>query len=189
MRALVLVILVWAGGCVHCPVTFIALGDSLTSGYGNPGPAWPAILADETGWTLLSNEGVPGDLTADMLGRLGPILDAKPDLLLVMGGINDVAHCVPQADTLASLDAIATAAMSSGIAVAVLAPPHDGMRTTLCGTDWHAAVDALDDAIMAAGYRAIDLRPAVPASATVDNVHPDATGAKAIADAVAACLA
>ena len=48
----------------------LALGDSLTAGYGaTPAESWPARLAELTGWQVI-NEGVNGDTSAGALGRL-----------------------------------------------------------------------------------------------------------------------
>lgn len=54
--------------------TVLALGDSLTAGYGAAaGADYPAQLANKTAWNII-NGGVSGDTTAGALSRL-------PDLL------------------------------------------------------------------------------------------------------------
>ena len=53
----------------------LALGDSITAGYGlDPGQAWPALLAEKTGWKIV-NGGISGDKTGDALARLPALLE------------------------------------------------------------------------------------------------------------------
>ena len=64
-----------------------ALGDSLTWGYPfGPEASW----AQDRGPVKILNFGVNGDTLADMLTRLETALAPGPDILLVMGGANDV---------------------------------------------------------------------------------------------------
>lgn len=68
----------------------IALGDSLTFGYGaSQNLSYPKILAQKTGWEVI-NAGVDGDTTANVLSRLEGIIAQKPKLVLLGIGGNDV---------------------------------------------------------------------------------------------------
>lgn len=78
----------------------LALGDSITAGYGlSPEQAWPALLASQTGWTIV-NGGVSGNTAGDALARLPALLDKHaPKLVLVILGGNDMLRKVPETQT------------------------------------------------------------------------------------------
>ena len=69
----------------------VALGDSITYGYPfTPDVSWVERLRQETGWMVV-NSGVSGDTFLDMALRLETdVLAHKPDLVILMGGTNDV---------------------------------------------------------------------------------------------------
>ncbi len=84
--------------------TVIALGDSLTYGYGaSPETSYPATLAQLTQWRVI-NAGVNGHTSADVLARVDDIINGtfvsgakvhdsqikSPDLVLLGVGGNDV---------------------------------------------------------------------------------------------------
>jgi acyl-CoA hydrolase len=82
----------------------LALGDSITAGYGlDPGQAWPALLAEKTGWKIV-NVGISGDKTGDALARLPALLDEHaPKLVLVTLGGNDMLRKLPEEQTRGNL--------------------------------------------------------------------------------------
>lgn len=92
----------------------LALGDSLTAGYGLPtAHGFPArleaLLQVEHPGTRVQNAGISGNTTADALRRLPRTLlglSARPHLAIVELGGNDVLRGVPAAQTRANLDAI-----------------------------------------------------------------------------------
>ena len=95
-------------------VTVLALGDSLFAGYGlGPGESYPAHLeaalkARGTPVRIV-NAGVSGDTTADGLARVDFVLGgmkAKPALVIISLGGNDMLRAVPPAETRKSLEAI-----------------------------------------------------------------------------------
>ena len=61
--------------------TTVVLGDSITFGGW-----WSNNFRGQN----MVNKGIPGDGTEGMLGRLGPVLAAKPNKILVLAGINDL---------------------------------------------------------------------------------------------------
>ena len=69
----------------------VCLGDSLTAGYKvRPEEAWVSILNRETPHTWV-NCGISGDTSVGMLARLQTeVLPQNPDMVLWMGGCNDV---------------------------------------------------------------------------------------------------
>jgi len=79
-------------------LTFVALGDSTTAGFGDPMPdgswrGWAALLADglaPPGQVAFHNLAVSGALAADVAReQLPAALDHKPDVAAVLVGVND----------------------------------------------------------------------------------------------------
>jgi acyl-CoA thioesterase-1 len=114
--------------------TYVAIGDSITAGMrptdrlDTPGPtAWvngetAARLVRVGGWA------VPGRTTADMLANARP---ATADVLVLLGGTNDLAHGFPWEGSAANLRGIA-AEVGAASTLLVAIPPNDrdpGART------------------------------------------------------------
>lgn len=104
--------------------TVIALGDSLTYGYGaSPETAYPKILADLSKWRVI-NAGVNGDTSADVLDRVDEITKQNPDLVLLGVGGNDVLQRVQSDTTRANIIATIDTLQSKNIDVVLIAEPH-----------------------------------------------------------------
>lgn len=94
----------------------LAFGDSLTAGYGLPGPQsfaarLEAGLRRRWSGARVINAGVSGNTTADGVRRLPTVLarlSTRPDLAIVELGANDLLRGLPPAATRANLDAILT---------------------------------------------------------------------------------
>ena len=63
------------------------IGDSLT--HGNIGDCWVENLRKEYPKDTFLNEGINGDVVWQVQQRIKPILDCKPDIVLLMIGTND----------------------------------------------------------------------------------------------------
>uniref|UniRef100_UPI0007660B02 SGNH/GDSL hydrolase family protein n=2 Tax=Streptomyces TaxID=1883 RepID=UPI0007660B02 len=78
---------------------FVALGDSLTEGVGDPVAGgrrgWAALLADGLGpGTRFTNLAVSGSQTRDVRDRqLAAALALRPDIASVVVGVNDTLRC------------------------------------------------------------------------------------------------
>jgi lysophospholipase L1-like esterase len=165
----------------------LAIGDSLTHGYGAPPEAaWPAKLGALTGWQV-DNEGVNGDTTEGALRRLPALLGAQAyDAILIGIGGNDMLRGVPAAATRERLAALVAQARAHTSHVAVLATPApDAMR---------AAVGALSDAPfyeeVAKSQQALlvaDVYASVLSDASLrsDRIHANARGYERIAQLLA----
>lgn len=100
----------------------IFLGDSLTAGYGLPSEqAFPNRLA---AWlkaggrpVRVVNAGVSGDTSADGLRRLSPLLETRPNAVVLALGFNDGYGQVPTREIEANLGRIVTAAQYAGAKV------------------------------------------------------------------------
>jgi acyl-CoA thioesterase-1 len=110
--ALALAFAVLAAGPARAgPVTIVALGDSLTAGYGLPeADAFPVRLErtlKERGHdVVIVNAGVSGDTTAGGLARLDWVLADRPAIVILALGANDGLRGIDPRTTRANLDAI-----------------------------------------------------------------------------------
>jgi acyl-CoA thioesterase I len=170
------------------PLKIVAFGDSLTSGHRlGERSAYPAILArrlhDADLPAVIVNRGVSGDTTAGALRRLTSALDLQPQILIVALGANDGLRGVPVAQVRGNLERIIEGAQARGIQVLLCgmeALPLYGWQYTV---EFHQIFPAL-----AAKYRV----PLVPflldrviGDSTLmspDGIHPNAEGAKVLAD-------
>jgi lysophospholipase L1-like esterase len=175
----------------HRVYPFVALGDSLTSGYNTPGPAWPTILDSKDPYlTLYNNAGVPGDTTADMVARLNrDVWVYKPNYVLVLGGTNDLGDGISQATTIANLRYVITQAKSHGVVPILINVPPDSYASM------SSKIDALNAAIvhLANSYRLVVVDIHTPLSAsngaiqaryTSDGLHFSSLGAQVVANAI-----
>lgn len=104
--------------------TVLALGDSLTFGYGaNPGESYPAQLQKLTGWNIV-NGGVSGDTSAQALSRLPALLARKPKLVIVGIGGNDFLRKVPEEQTHANIAKIIETVQKENIPAVLVGVPH-----------------------------------------------------------------
>jgi acyl-CoA thioesterase-1 len=170
---------------------FIAFGDSLTSGYNTPGPAWPTILdAKDVHLILQRNSGVPGDTTAQMRARLQrDVISYHPSYMLVMGGTNDLGHGVSDATIIANLRYIITTAKANKIIPILLEIPPDSY------SGMTAKIDSLNAQIvhLANSYRftVVDINTPLRTSSgtmaskyTSDGLHLSAAGSQLVATTI-----
>jgi lysophospholipase L1-like esterase len=170
---------------------FVALGDSLTSGYGDPGPAWPVRLdKEDANLTLAHNSGVVGDRTADMWYRINSDVFAyNPNVLFILGGTNDLGHGYGVSATISNLKAIILAARAKSIRIFMLTIPPDSYPSMA------DKIDTLNAAIvhLANIYQivVIDIHAALSTTSgvfvpayTVDGLHFSAAGAQRVADTI-----
>jgi acyl-CoA thioesterase-1 len=119
------------------PATVLALGDSLTAGYGLPAQAsFPARLEQRLKAAGLEvrvvNAGVSGDTSAGGLARLDWALADRPSVAIVELGANDGLRGLDPGQTARNLDAIVAALQGRGVRVllaGMLAPPNLGRES------------------------------------------------------------
>jgi acyl-CoA thioesterase-1 len=168
----------------------VCLGDSLTSGHGiGTAVAYPAILHQRVrraGFPYeVVNAGVSRETSAQARARLDRALEGDVRILVVALGANDGLRGVPVAQLTANLSHIIEVAQKRGIAVLLCgmeALPIHGWAYTVA---FHQAYIDL-----AAKYK-IPLIPFIllniignPAFMQADRAHPNAEGARAIADVI-----
>lgn len=121
----------------------VALGDSLTQGYGLPDgdglvPQLQAWLRANGEDVTVVNAGVSGDTTAGGLSRLDWSLTPETDALMVILGGNDLLRGISPAEVRANLDGILNGARSRDLPV-LLVPMQATMNY---GADYKTAFDA-----------------------------------------------
>ncbi len=191
---------------------YVALGDSLTAGRGDPGPdgqpvGWArrlaGILTERTSHRCaVTNLAVDGATLADVLGRQLPLLDGVcPDLVSATVGMNDIrgrdfsvhafaAEVGVLLDSLTSTGATVLTCTLPDIAGVVSLPPthveiaHQRLRT---------AGDVIKDQSARFGAVCLDIwtmTDAVvnPEYFTADRLHPNARGHSMLAAAFAGML-
>ena len=116
-------LLVLAGAGAHAaPIKILALGTSLTQGYGvPPGLDFTAVLEARLKASgidaKLINAGVSGDTSAGGLSRLDWSLADHPDAAIIELGSNDALRGQAPAETMKNLTAILTRLKSAHIPV------------------------------------------------------------------------
>lgn len=192
-------LLLLAGAAWAEPVTVVALGDSLTAGYGLADPA-TGLVPQLEGWlkakghdVVVQNAGVSGDTTAGGLARVGWALGPDADALIVTLGGNDLLRGIDPAEARANLGAILKEAAARKLPVLLVA-----MKATAnFGPDYKAAFDGIYGELAAqygavladdffGGLREAGADPADPASMAAfmqaDGIHPNPEGVTLIVE-------
>ena len=164
--------------------TILAFGDSLTAGYGAaPAHSYPAVLAGLTGRRVI-NAGINGEITAEGVERLGPLLDAeRPQLLILLQGGNDILRNLDPAETRANLQQMIEMARSRGVEVLLIGVPQKNLfsssaplyRELAAHYQLPLADSLLADLLRSPGYKS-------------DPVHLNAAGYRAMAEQIQALL-
>jgi acyl-CoA thioesterase-1 len=175
-------------------ITIVALGDSLTAGYGlSRKQAYPALVAEKmraAGYDFeVVNAGSSGDTTAGGLGRLPAILRAhkKIDVFILELGINDAFRGVPIDQIRANLQAIIDQVRAWHPRVAIVIA---GMQLPDYSTDDYVGAFGGIFAGLAEKNRAIlipYLLEGVGGNAALnqwDRIHPNAAGQRVLAENV-----
>ena len=188
--AVAVAILLWAGAAAAEPVRILALGDSLTAGYGLARPdSFPARLAESLNAggraVQVINAGVSGDTTAGGLARLEWALADRPDAVVLELGANDGLRGLEPASTFANLDAMLSRLAAAGVAVLLTgmkAPPNLGEEY---GADFAAIFPKLAEKHGVALYPFfLDGVAARPELNQEDGIHPNAQGVAVIVERI-----
>ncbi len=168
----------------------VALGDSLTAGLGlDVEEAYPAILQeriDEAGYPYeVVNAGVSGDTTAGGLSRADWVLKGDVRVLILALGGNDGLRGLPAAEVKRNLAVTIERAHEKGVAVLLAgmeAPPNMGTSyTSEFRQVFRDLAEEYDVTFLpfllegVAGELALNQR---------DGIHPNAEGARGLADSI-----
>jgi acyl-CoA thioesterase-1 len=124
-KLLAVIVLLAAAPAYAADKLVVAFGDSLSAGYGlKPAESFPAqleaALRREGTQAKVYNAGVSGDTTAQGRARMGFVLrslKAKPDLVILQLGGNDMLRALDPAQTEANLSAMLADLKKRGIPV------------------------------------------------------------------------
>jgi acyl-CoA thioesterase-1 len=175
------------------PVKVLALGDSLTQGYGLPEqdglvPQMQKWLEDQGVEARLINAGVSGDTTAGGAARVEWSLTPEVDAMIVALGGNDLLRGIDPAVSRGNLEAILQVAQAKGVEVLLVGLKAPGNY----GADYKTSFDAIYPdlseaygAILAPDFFA-GLGGGDPAALQewfqADGIHPNAKGVARIVD-------
>ena len=175
--------------------TLVFLGDSLTAGYGLArSEAFPSLIearirAAGLGWKVV-NAGVSGDTSAGARARMDFVLRQKPALIFLCIGSNDGLRGLPVAELERNLRAILERARAERVRV-VLA---GAMLPENYGKDYREAFRSLYPRL-AKAFRTpflpflLEGVAMEPGLNQEDGIHPNAEGARRVADRVWTILA
>ena len=175
----------------------LALGDSLTAGYGLPRdqgfvPVLQGWLDARGAAARVVNAGVSGDTTAGGRARLDWALDPLPDAAIVALGGNDLLRGVDPAVSRANLDAILARLRAEGVEVLLVGLEAPGNL----GPAYKAAFDAMypelaathgaahEPSFLAPLAEGISLGEARARYMQGDGIHPNAAGVQVIVEAL-----
>ena len=176
-------------------MTVVALGDSLTAGYGLPAeqglvPQLQAFLTANGADVAIVNAGVSGDTTAGGLSRLDWSLTPETDALIVALGGNDLLRGLPPEEARANLTGILAGAKAKGLPVLLVGIQAPGNY----GPEYKTSFDAIYPDLAAEfgatlypfffqGLGAGNDPAALRAFMQGDGIHPTSEGvAKIVAD-------
>ena len=162
----------------------LAFGDSLTHGTGaRPGQSYPELLAGRIGLRVL-NAGVPGEVTPEGLRRLPGLLGReRPALVILCHGGNDMLRRTGAEQMAENLRAMITLARDRGVQVVLVGVPKPGLFLSAAEIYGEIAAEAQ-----------IPIQAEALADILGDNglksdaIHPNATGYRRLAEALAALL-
>ncbi|MCK0149791.1 arylesterase [Marivita sp. S6314] len=184
------------------PVEVLALGDSLTAGYGLMDadgfvPKMQAWLDDQGLDVRLVNAGVSGDTTAGGLSRVAWSLNPGTDAIMVALGGNDLLRGLDPSVSRANLDGILQIAQENDLEVLVVGMEAPGNY----GPEYKAEFDAMYselaaeydalyfprffEGLMSVGETPAELRSVMQ----MDGIHPNTEGVELIVEALGPALA
>ncbi len=179
-------VLMLAGPAIAKPVHILALGSSLTQGYGlPPGTEFPvqlqAALKASGVDAMVENAGVSGDTSSGGLSRLDWSLADHPEAAIIELGSNDMLRGVPPDVTEKNLRAILSALQKDHVAVLLVGM----MAQRNLGADYVRQFDAIYPRL-ARDYKVVfypfwlDGVAMNPKLNQADGMHPNPAGVKII---------
>lgn len=162
----------------------LAFGDSLTFGTGAAeSESYPAQLEKLIGRRVV-RAGVPGEVTAQALGRLPEALDQHaPRLLLLCIGGNDFLRRLGNRQAEDNVRAMVKLAKSRGVDVLLIGTPEPGFVVSPPG--FYAAIARefrlpYEESVISEVLKDASLKS--------DHIHPNARGYRVIAERLAEAL-
>ncbi|MGH8702141.1 MAG: arylesterase [Burkholderiales bacterium] len=162
----------------------VAFGDSLTYGTGAAeSESYPVVLAQLIGRTVV-RAGVPGEVTAQGLGRLPQVIEKhRPALMIVCLGGNDMLRRVDEAQVRRNLREIIRTIKARGIAVVLVGVPRPALITSAAAFYGELAQEfdiPYEGKVVTDVLYQLELK--------ADPFHPNAKGYRKMAEAIAELL-
>ncbi len=172
------------------PPLLLALGDSLTAGFGlPPGQAFPERLARRLAREGVSirvqNAGVSGDTSAEALARLEWLLSPPPDAVIVELGANDILRGLPPAELERNLAAILGRLRGLGrpvLLVGMRAPANLGPAYVRAVDELYARLAREYDALLYPFF--LEGVAGDPTLNLPDGLHPNGRGVERIVEGI-----
>lgn len=188
-NAMLALVMTWPLTATAETTTVVALGDSLTAGYGLPPeqgfvPRLQAWLDARGADVAVQNAGVSGDTTAGGLSRLDWALTPEADAVIVELGGNDFLRGLDPEVSRANLRAILEKVQARGLPVLLVGIDASGQF----GPDYEKAFDGmyadlarefgarLEPDFFAALREGGDMSAAMERYMQPDGIHPSAAG-------------
>ena len=184
---------------VTAPVTFAALGDSITHGGAAFIPAGQLSCQWETFCEVpVKNLGRSGDITSMMLERFdNDVLPFRPKVLLILGGVNDIREGAKVEEVIKTLTAIREKCLANDIKpvfVAITSMNPKIIKATLTDGDWQSERDKLNKWINDNEYsldfnvKLNDEQGYLKVEYTPDGLHPNLRGKQIMGEAISEYL-
>ena len=178
--------------------TVLAIGDSLTRGYGAEGRGYAEqlqpLLAGQPGRQDLRvvNLGINGETSAQLAARIDAAMaEHRPAVVLITSGGNDFLRRAAEGDTRRHLEEVTRKVRAAGAHPVLFAVPQPSLAAAVGLASDHPLYAAL------AGDMKLQVLPGVVAGVLAkptlksDQIHPNAAGygvmAQAAAEALASC--
>ena len=184
---------------VTTPVTFAALGDSITHGGASYIPAGQLSCQWETYCDVpIKNLARSGDTTQMMLDRFdNDVLPFKPQVLVIMGGVNDIRMGDKSDTVIKNLETLRDKCLANDITpvfctLTSMAPDIlQPLGIFLTDGDWREEREIINNWIMTTPYfidtaeQLTDGQGYLRADMTPDGLHPGLRGKKIIGETIA----
>jgi lysophospholipase L1-like esterase len=160
--------------------TVLCFGDSLTYGTGaGEGQSYPEVLARLSGRPVVRS-GVPGETSAEGLRRLPTVLaEGQPGLVVLCEGGNDILRRIPAAESKENLRGMIRLCKAQGRQVVLLAVPALSLWLEPAG--WYAEL-AREERVPLEAKALPRILGEIKLKS--DEIHPNAAGYEALAQAV-----
>jgi lysophospholipase L1-like esterase len=176
--------------------TVLAIGDSLTRGFGAEGRGYAEqlqpLLAQQPGRQDLRviNLGINGETSAGLAARIDAALaEHRPAVVLITSGGNDFLRRAAEGDTRRHLEEVTRKVRAAGAHPVLFAVPQPSLATAVGLPSDHPLYEAL------AGELKLQVLSGVVAGVLAkpelksDQIHPNAAGYAVLAQAAAEALA
>lgn len=170
--------------------TVIFLGTSLTAGYGlSPQQAFPALLeakAAAAGVPMRAvNAGVSGETSAGALRRIDWVLETPGDVIVIETGANDALRALSVESARSNIEQIVSRVKKTRprmriVLVEMLAPPNFGLAYTRPFKAMYGEIAKREGLTLAPFF--LDGVAGHADMNQGDGVHPNAAGARRVAD-------